>query len=463
MARSVEDAALIYRVLSGPDPRDPQTLAWTPADPLPALRRGVAGLRIAVMPDASARASTATCSPPTTRAVDTLAKLGARDRPARAAASLQRLRRRHRPHHRRRGLSLRRAPGGRREPARRSRTSGRGSSSAATCRRATTCSRSRRWRSDRRAYNAALAGVDALLTPTSLDPAPADRSGRSGGHRRPLHAAGELPGPLRPRRAGRLHAGRPAAVAPDRLPGGRGGDGAAHRLGLRGRDDVEGPAAAGGAVMSPATLPLGRYTVLDLTRARAGPTCVRQLVDWGATRHQDRDAGRAHGRRHGRQPPRVRFPEPAPQQEEHHAQPARARGRDHLQAAGAGRRHRGGELPPRREAPARHRLREPAPDQPAADLRQHLRLRAGRAVSRSARRRSDRAGHGRPHVDHRHSGTGAGARRHPHRGPLLGHLPRPGHPRGAASSARSRARASGCTPRCSRRCCRCSTSRRRAG
>jgi formyl-CoA transferase len=31
------------------------------------------------------------------------------------------------------------------------------------------------------------------------------------------------------------------------------------------------------------TLPLARYTVLDLTRARAGPTCVRQLVDWGAT------------------------------------------------------------------------------------------------------------------------------------------------------------------------------------
>jgi crotonobetainyl-CoA:carnitine CoA-transferase CaiB-like acyl-CoA transferase len=29
-------------------------------------------------------------------------------------------------------------------------------------------------------------------------------------------------------------------------------------------------------------LPLTRFTVLDLTRARAGPTCVRQLVDWGA-------------------------------------------------------------------------------------------------------------------------------------------------------------------------------------
>jgi formyl-CoA transferase len=29
-------------------------------------------------------------------------------------------------------------------------------------------------------------------------------------------------------------------------------------------------------------LPLSRFSVLDLTRARAGPTCVRQLVDWGA-------------------------------------------------------------------------------------------------------------------------------------------------------------------------------------
>jgi formyl-CoA transferase len=27
---------------------------------------------------------------------------------------------------------------------------------------------------------------------------------------------------------------------------------------------------------------LSRYTVLDLTRVRAGPTCVRQLADWGA-------------------------------------------------------------------------------------------------------------------------------------------------------------------------------------
>jgi crotonobetainyl-CoA:carnitine CoA-transferase CaiB-like acyl-CoA transferase len=28
--------------------------------------------------------------------------------------------------------------------------------------------------------------------------------------------------------------------------------------------------------------PLSRFTVLDLTRVRSGPTCVRQLADWGA-------------------------------------------------------------------------------------------------------------------------------------------------------------------------------------
>ena len=29
-------------------------------------------------------------------------------------------------------------------------------------------------------------------------------------------------------------------------------------------------------------MPLSRFTILDLTRVRAGPTCVRQLADWGA-------------------------------------------------------------------------------------------------------------------------------------------------------------------------------------
>ena len=32
----------------------------------------------------------------------------------------------------------------------------------------------------------------------------------------------------------------------------------------------------------PASRALSRFTVLDLTRVRSGPTCVRQLADWGA-------------------------------------------------------------------------------------------------------------------------------------------------------------------------------------
>jgi len=33
---------------------------------------------------------------------------------------------------------------------------------------------------------------------------------------------------------------------------------------------------------APASTALNRFTVLDLTRVRSGPTCVRQLADWGA-------------------------------------------------------------------------------------------------------------------------------------------------------------------------------------
>jgi len=51
-------------------------------------------------------------------------------------------------------------------------------------------------------------------------------------------------------------------------------------------------------------LPLARYTILDLTRARAGPTCVRQLVDWGARAIKiempgGRDGDGMGGNRHG--------------------------------------------------------------------------------------------------------------------------------------------------------------------
>jgi len=78
LARSVEDAALIFRVLNGPDPRDPQTLAWTPADPLPALRRGAGGLRLGVMPEAERVGVDKEVLAAYDASVEALAKLGAR-------------------------------------------------------------------------------------------------------------------------------------------------------------------------------------------------------------------------------------------------------------------------------------------------------------------------------------------------------------------------------------------------
>ncbi len=77
LARSVEDAALIFRVLNGPDPRDPQTLAWTAVDPLPTLRRGVAGLRLAVMPEAERAGVAADVLAAYDASVERLAALGA--------------------------------------------------------------------------------------------------------------------------------------------------------------------------------------------------------------------------------------------------------------------------------------------------------------------------------------------------------------------------------------------------
>lgn len=51
MTRSVEDAALLYVAISGPDLNDPLTYRPAYVDPMPALKHGVAGMRIARMPD----------------------------------------------------------------------------------------------------------------------------------------------------------------------------------------------------------------------------------------------------------------------------------------------------------------------------------------------------------------------------------------------------------------------------
>jgi aspartyl-tRNA(Asn)/glutamyl-tRNA(Gln) amidotransferase subunit A len=48
LTRTVEDAALAFRVMQGPDPDDPATLEAEPNDPLPSLRDGVKGMRIAI-------------------------------------------------------------------------------------------------------------------------------------------------------------------------------------------------------------------------------------------------------------------------------------------------------------------------------------------------------------------------------------------------------------------------------
>jgi aspartyl-tRNA(Asn)/glutamyl-tRNA(Gln) amidotransferase subunit A len=47
LTRSVEDAALVYEALRGPDPADETTLGVPPDDPLVSLRAGVKGLRLA--------------------------------------------------------------------------------------------------------------------------------------------------------------------------------------------------------------------------------------------------------------------------------------------------------------------------------------------------------------------------------------------------------------------------------
>src|ERR1700751_4503018 len=51
----------------------------------------------------------------------------------------------------------------------------------------------------------------------------------------------------------------------------------------------------GKPIVSIGTLPLAKFTVLDLCHARAGPTAVRQFADWGANVIKIEPPGEARG------------------------------------------------------------------------------------------------------------------------------------------------------------------------
>src|SRR4051794_29014359 len=78
MARSVEDAALLFSVMQGPDPLDPRTLsAPPPGDVMRDLRRGVRGMRLARMPEAERDGCAPEMLAAYDAALDKLARLGA--------------------------------------------------------------------------------------------------------------------------------------------------------------------------------------------------------------------------------------------------------------------------------------------------------------------------------------------------------------------------------------------------
>jgi aspartyl-tRNA(Asn)/glutamyl-tRNA(Gln) amidotransferase subunit A len=77
MARSVEDAALLYVALQGEDPQDPHTRGVRFDDPMPTLKRGVRGLRLARMPQGERQFASADVLAAYDRSLVDLERLGA--------------------------------------------------------------------------------------------------------------------------------------------------------------------------------------------------------------------------------------------------------------------------------------------------------------------------------------------------------------------------------------------------
>lgn len=78
MCRTVEDAALLYNVIHGPDPNDPMTLGHAADDPFPTLDAGVAGLRLGRMPASERTGVQCEMLDAYDAALDVLARQGAR-------------------------------------------------------------------------------------------------------------------------------------------------------------------------------------------------------------------------------------------------------------------------------------------------------------------------------------------------------------------------------------------------
>ncbi|MFI4926849.1 MAG: amidase [Burkholderiales bacterium] len=77
MTRNVEDAALLYAAMQGADPLDPITRGLPFMDPLPTLKRGIRGLRLARMPETERQFSSADVLAAYDRSLAELEKLGA--------------------------------------------------------------------------------------------------------------------------------------------------------------------------------------------------------------------------------------------------------------------------------------------------------------------------------------------------------------------------------------------------
>ena len=77
ITRTVEDAAVLLRVLQGPDPHDPLTNGHALAHPMAALRRGVKGLRLARLPEVERTGVAADVLAAYDRSLATFSELGA--------------------------------------------------------------------------------------------------------------------------------------------------------------------------------------------------------------------------------------------------------------------------------------------------------------------------------------------------------------------------------------------------